>query len=251
MGWREKHEEYELAVLWTIEVKVGSSFHESSSIVVGDVEIVDDVEVVNQVTNYDHWLAAEPAEYRGGIVLSLSNSAHLLPVGLRCTWVCTSWTVLGDCIAKALDKQGVTESERFLAKHVLGFIRNYLWRASEMETTKVGFDDIALLRAFAAYGLEAEKKIDGLVAGLRHVVAEFGFESDSFAHMKALYKPSGVSVLYTNIIDKSISSYPELYVGVSGANAELWLQTAPTNVLKRTIVESCSGSIACTESAKF
>ncbi len=235
MGWNDAGEESELSVLWTIEVKVGSSFHDSSSIMEENLESVGDTLLVNQVTNYDYWLSGQSAQHRGGIVFALTDCTESLPDGLQCKWVCTSWTRLGETVGLALGDQRVPEGERLLAKHVLGFIRHYLWRESEMEDSRIGFDDIALLRAFSAYGLDLEKKVDGMVSGLKSLVQEFGFEESSLTHRKSLYKPMGETILYKSYVGEEVSYYPELQIGISRESAGVWLKTAPNNENKITV----------------
>jgi hypothetical protein len=232
LGWKQSAEENVLTVLWTIEVKVGAAFHQSSSIVVDGSIYGDEPATVNQIVNYDYWLAGEAAEYRGGIVLAINDYSKTLPDDLDCQWGCTTWTKLGELFGEVLSGQNIPDRDQFLAEHVLGFIRQYLWRESEMKTTKVDFDDIALLRAFSDFGLDIEKKIDELVSGLFEVAQEYGYGRDVFTHQKSLYKPMGRSILYTSLAGLSASDYPQLLMGVSKAGVSLWLETAPTNNLK-------------------
>jgi hypothetical protein len=88
-GWCETDEERKRVLLWTIEVKVGASFHESSPLadIQGDEE---DVALVNQIVNYDHWLEHQVAPNRAGFVLALEDMSHSLPVNLNCRWLCSA-----------------------------------------------------------------------------------------------------------------------------------------------------------------
>lgn len=229
LGWRDTEENTELAILWTIEVKVGSTFHYGVSI----ADEVDDTEaepeLVNQLMNYDHWLARQTAVNRGGVVLALHDYSGSLPAGLECTWASTSWTKLAESIGQCLQDESPTENDRFIAQHVLGFIREHLWRTEEMQKAGLDFDDIALIRAFTRFGVDVERKINVLVGGLAEILERNGLGMGPIAHQKSMFKASKRSVLYRNVLDRPVSEYPQLLMGISHSSCSLRLETAPTN----------------------
>ena len=74
-----------LDLLWTVEVKVGASFHTGSS-------LVDEVEEdVSQIANYDHWLTRQESARKAGFVLAKTDRTGGLPSPLANHWVCITW----------------------------------------------------------------------------------------------------------------------------------------------------------------
>jgi hypothetical protein len=220
-------------VLWTIEVKVGAGLHESTTLQVIDDE--DDTELlVNQLENYDHWLQQQDAVFRGGLVLAVTDQGEQLPASLQMPWACVTWTELGMLLQQIIEDLELSDVERFLASHVLGFIKTHLWRRIEMDTTRLEFDDIALLKAFREIGLSLEKKVDALVGSL-HQLAQRHPEIRGEAKLQSgLYKPSARSVLYLLYLGDD-TKYPYLYFGITSSGCCLWLETAPTSPEKHTV----------------
>lgn len=97
--------DYRPVLLWTVEVKVGAYFHGSTLQAVDPEGAADAGELVNQMVNYDCWLAQQPHRHRGGFVLALSDLTADLPKSLTCPWTCLTWTGLGVVLQGALRGQ--------------------------------------------------------------------------------------------------------------------------------------------------
>ncbi|HSZ59677.1 MAG TPA: hypothetical protein VK797_28800 [Tepidisphaeraceae bacterium] len=175
-GWQILEEKSRRRLLWTVEVKVGASFHYSSDDRVDDAsdpeEKVDE-ELVNQLVNYDAWLRDQTADNRRGFVLSVRYLHDQLPKLLE-PWTCLTWTGLGTQLESTINDDCLPPDQLLLAKHLLGFIKANLWRSSEMLDSKLDFNDIALIRAFSVLGRECELKINRLVGTLEPVIAKSG-----------------------------------------------------------------------------
>jgi len=228
------------ALLWTIEVKVAAPMHYSSPLEgsVPDDE-ADSSQGIPQIDNYDHWLRRQPAEQKGGLVIALRKGRPELPSTLACTWATTSWTKLGLELARLMETGRLPDVERFLARHVLGFIREYLWSAEEMDSLVLEFDDVAFLRANAQIGRQVEAKIDRLVAQLTGVLEASGVGHGPITHQQSLYKPMRRSVIYRALCDPKVSQYPMIMMGVDRWYVRLWLESAPTNSNKKAISQIC------------
>jgi hypothetical protein len=240
-GWLESDDDRTLVLLWTVEVKVGASFHESTPL--DGVAIPDEDEsLVNQVINYDHWLENQVVPYRAGFVLALTDTSNLLPPKLHCRWECMSWTQLGLEIQTALGTENLPEKEKFLARHLLGFISNHLWRVSEMTEIELNFDDVALLRAFTAIGRDTEVKIDRMVESLVSVIQESGIGYGKATHSKTLFKPMQRSVVWRYVFEPDECQYPALWAGVTGAHLTIWFEAA-MGYNKRSVIDSLVQSL--------
>jgi hypothetical protein len=183
--------------------------------------------MVNQVINYDHWLADQNVLHLAGFVLAMDNMADSLPSTLRCRWECFSWTTLGLQIQEALERRQLPQKERFLAKHLLGFITNHLWRASEMTEVELNFDDVALIRAFYRMGRDSENKINRLVQPLESLLSESGLFDGKINHQRSLFKGMLRSVMHQKVFDPSIAGYPTMLAGVMNAKIAICLESAP------------------------
>lgn len=233
-GWRETSQGRKRIVLWTVEVKVGANFHESSPLA---EQISDDNEVnlVNQVANYDYWLERQPVSNRAGFVLALQDMSDSLPPNLSSNWTCFSWTSLGLLLEECLKQHGLPQNERFLTKHCLGFIKENLWSSSEMTDLSIGFDDIALLRAFSVIGKDIEVKVNRLVEPLLGIVESSNVGYGKVVHQKSLFKGMQRSVVWRYLFDSKKFAHPILYAGVSGSKVVLWIETAPSFEYKSTV----------------
>jgi len=240
-GWIETEDDRQQVLLWTVEVKVGASFHESSPLDGLEINVVD-AGLVNQICNYDHWLEQQTAEYRAGFVLALENMTESLPLGLKCQWRCFSWTGLGVCLQDNLKDGKLPKEEEFLAKHLLGFISKHLWRNFEMSDTRLGFDDVALLRAFYRIGRDCEDKVNKFVELLKSLLIDQNIGHGDVTHEKVLYKASLRSTVYRNLFDPSLSVSSYIVAGIANDKMTLWLETAQRDNRKITItavLESC------------
>lgn len=222
------------AVTWTVEIKVGASFHDSSRQIGADIE--DDEQLpVNQLLNYDDWLVDQSTEYRAGFVLAIHDRTIDLPK-LKCRWACLTWTGLGEQLVWSLREDRIPPAEQFLARHALGFVRAYLWRATEMSSAKLEFNDVALIRAFAMLWSECDAKVNALVAPLLDVLAKEGIGEFKTGHTKKLFGGSCASMAY-----QDLGPNAALYAGIgalkeSGADyLSVWTEIPPKHPAKGAI----------------
>ena len=176
-GWKITDEQRQRFVLWSVEVKVAASFHESSQQDWDDDEapvIEDDPNMVNQVVNYDQWLSKEAAEFRAGFVLAINDLTKSLPATLSETWRCLTWTQLAEQTESMLTAELLPATEQPFAQHMLGFIRHRLWDTTDMDDSRLELDDVALLRALAAIGQSCSQKIRGLVNQFEQILKGTG-----------------------------------------------------------------------------
>jgi hypothetical protein len=204
------------ALIWTIEVKVGASFHDSSLQVDGDANadtppFPDDQQLVNQLLNYDHWLNKQAAEHKAGFVLALKNCRDQMPGTLTCEWACLSWTQLGELIAEALRTRELTEPEELLARHALGFIKGNLWRTSEMSDARLDYNDVSLIRAYAQLAKECESKVNRLVEPLLELIEKSGIGKGEVTHTQSLFR--GQMCSYA---ERDTDNQSWVYAGIGG-----------------------------------
>jgi hypothetical protein len=198
-------------LIWTIEIKVGASFHESAAQLTRDeTPPEDDPTLVNQLRNYDCWLAQQHAEHCAGFVLALHDTTADLP-NLECRWACSTWTGLGEQIADALRTAELPDAEQMLAKHALGFIREHLWRTSEMANAKLDYNDVSLIRAFGFLSKDCEAKVNALVASLADVVEQSGIGKGEVEHQQSLFKG-----LMRSTVTRALASDSAIYAGIGG-----------------------------------
>jgi hypothetical protein len=234
-GWRETDEGRERVFLWTVEVKVGATFHESSPL--DTMQILDeDVGLVNQVVNYDHWLEHQAVPNRTGFVLALEDMSGSLPKNLNCGWYCLSWTKLGLKIKDVLQNRKLPSEDKLLGKHLLGFITDHLWRVSEMTDFEINFDDVSLMRAFGVVGRDSEDKINRLVESLIQMLEKSGVGEGDIYHQKSLYKGMKRSVVYRTLFVKGHITNPTLMAGCTLTHMAIWLETIPGNENKAIVM---------------
>jgi hypothetical protein len=166
-------------VLWAVEVKVAAGLHMSSD--VRDDEQnettsngIDEEErdPVKQLINYDDWLHKAKVDQKAGIVLAMHDLTEELQgeefKELKEKWHCTTWTDLG-CELKCLLQNG---HEGLLARHLLGFIKRYLWSKSAMSDQKLTFNELAFLKAASQVGNNCFRAVDKLVASVPDVFGD-------------------------------------------------------------------------------
>lgn len=170
-------------VYWIVEIKVQSPFNMSSRIV-DDTTEEDEGEIfdrddVNQLENYDDILGRpemDEISNKCGFVLTIRNAESKLPKGLKCKWTCLTWTELGMETEKTLKNTNtLSHVERFLGRHMLGFINKYLWRDEEMgNNARLSFEDVALIKATFRKTADLEKKVCEMVFSLGKVIEVSG-----------------------------------------------------------------------------
>jgi len=230
-------------ILWTIEVKVGSSFHASpmqrfdeDGAPVEDEELPELGEkLINQLKNYDEWLGVQKSTHRGGFVLALRNlSKKLPPLNLKQKWMCLSWTSLGLVVKTAIEKQELPPQETLLAKHLLGFISKNLWRNQEMPKPKLDFNDVALVRAFSKIGKDCEAKINALMDSMLPLFKEVGIVGNVNVY-KCLYKALACSKLELFFVPKHDNGgEPKLCLAIGSDESDgdymgVFLQMSPNH----------------------
>jgi hypothetical protein len=225
--FRQNEEGENLLVLWTVEVKVGASLHLSPLQESLDEVAIEAVEDVIQLVNYDNWLQEErcrnPSANISGFVLALDNMAPKIPLGLTSEWICITWTQIGQQLEKLLSDPSLAPEEKFLARHMAGFIRKHLWKDIEMNETKIDFDDIALIRAFKLLGNDCERKINDLVAPLAAVFENSVEGIGNVTHQKSMFKASARSVVYATF---SGTPQPYIYAGIDGSKLRVWVESS-------------------------
>ena len=181
-GWTSGEEEPRRVVLWTIEIKVAAPLHESSlqeweeDSTETPANLDVDPEVVNQLVNYDNWLKQQEADHKAGFVLALHDMSVNVPDGLEQRWHCFSWTALALEMEQVLASDDLPRTERPFAVHMLGFIRHRLWDSTDMDTSQLELDDVALLRALAAIGPACSQKVKDLVRQFEQLIRDTGVE---------------------------------------------------------------------------
>jgi hypothetical protein len=189
-GWRTDSQDPRRAVLWTIEIKVAAPLHDSSRQDwegISEVAPENDPEIVSQLVNYDEWLARQDAVHKAGFVLALRDMSTGLPEGLRQPWHCFTWTALGLEVEKALATDLLPISERPFAEHMLGFIRHRLWDTTDMTTSRLELDDVALLRALAAIGPSCSRKIKTFVNEFQKSFENLGVSFVDIGHTNGFF----------------------------------------------------------------
>jgi len=208
IGWKNPND-MKPHLIWTVEIKVGATFHHSSSQMCAEDAAIDepvdeDSITVNQLLNYDNWLAVQPVEHRAGFVLAIQDRSSDLPTALKCRWIGLSWTMMGEHIAAAISEGNLPEGEALLGRHVLGFITEHLWRTSEMSESRLDFNDVALIRAFSILAKECENRINLLVESLVQILMDSGIGHGEVTHSPSLFRNMGCSYISRTLANDSI-----------------------------------------------
>ncbi|MDC0275425.1 hypothetical protein OAL00_00660 [Verrucomicrobiales bacterium] len=253
-----------LICLWTIEIKSGASFHYSSRQILSNGDSEDEIDAVpedddtelesdqvNQIINYDNWLAEqsrlnEDADIRG-FVLAVDNVSLNMPEGLTSPWDCITWTQLGLCIGRLITSSAeLKETDQFLCRHVLGFIRENLWRKKQMENNnRIEIDDISLMKAMGALGADFDAKICGLLKSYKPLFEKF-CDADMPPQFKKKYFETPARVIFfSKISDQVPDSYLVfgIFAGTEGVVLELQLQSWPKKPARQPIENVIAESI--------
>lgn len=222
-------------LLWTVEVKVGASIHLSSPLVEVNEEAAEASAAVSQIENYDRWLVTQTAEQRAGFVVALHDCTAFLPSNLKMNWTCLTWTGIGEQLARVLTTIPLVPHEQFLAKHVLGFIRENLWRVGEMSETRLDFNDVALIRAFGMLATTCEEKVNRLVAPLIAVLSQSSIGTGPVKHTKSLFNTGSMhSVVY-----RTLAKDAQIYAGIGayeeGDYLSVWIQSLSRHPVKESL----------------
>jgi len=181
-AWTTGEDTPRRTVLWSVEIKVAAPLHESSlqewdeDSPEPNVHLDTDPEVVSQLLNYDNWLTRQGADHTAGFVLALRDMSGNLPDGLKQRWHCFTWTALALETEQVLASGDLPKAERPFAEHMLGFIRHRLWDTTDMDTSRLELDDVALLRALAAIGPACSRKVKDIVHQFEQLIRETGVE---------------------------------------------------------------------------
>jgi hypothetical protein len=223
------HRSESLKILWSVEVKVGARIHESSELGAAD----DSKIMVSQLKNYETGLLAPsraryPEANIAGFVLSIRRME--LPPGLVGLWHVITWSQIALQLEGILKRLDLPETDAFLVKHMLGFIRQYLWRPEEVGMTNLELDDVVLMKAFGALGNECESKVNALIAPLKDIVAAVLPSKTDVKHQKSLFAATARSVVYGRLLPHDPS--PWIFAGIrtrgardSAGTANVWIET--------------------------
>jgi hypothetical protein len=222
-----------VALLWTVEVKVGAGFHVSSPIDNGGPGSIK-AEPVHQLRNYDAWLDRQEAASKAGFVLS--TSAAVLPVGLRCRWTAFTWTDLGRCVETLLARGDLPAGEAELARHLAGFIREHLWETT-MTDLRLEFDDLALLRAHAVYGSDTEQRVNAFVARVVPLLESSGIPGSPIKVQERLFQGHRRVLAYRALTSDNPTGVPpwvDAGIVASGTpRMVVWLETTVNQLAKQ------------------
>ena len=211
---------------WCVEIKVGAGFHQSRAL--GEIARVasrtEQTEWVNQLDNYTQWLNNNVGEWRG-FVLALTDMTETLLEKCHGKWRCITWTALGEQIASALRDTKMEPEEQLLARHALGFIRDHLWRTSEMSNLKIDFNDVALMRAFGALRADLDSKLQRLMLPLKTLLEKSGvghgeveasrslFNSGAYFYVRRPFAPESKAFLYAAVgVDSTHHDYLSVWL---------------------------------------
>ena len=189
---------------------------------------------MKQLVNYDRWLSHQAAQHRAGFVLAVENLRWELPAGLGENWVCITWTDLGRQIEESIAVQSLPPGEMLLARHTLGFIREYLW-SEIMSDERLELEDVALLKAFTKIGVACERKVVDLVRGVETVLANSGIAVDGFRLQERTFRNYTRTVYWGYLqvgVPPKQCGYPTLIAGIVGDEVHVWLESLPSGPAK-------------------
>lgn len=221
------------SLLWSIEVKVGAGFHQSSALEPDSAQ-----EPVLQITNYDRWLARQDVKNRAGFVLTRLDTNANMPPGLMMSWGCLTWTQLGQAIEPLLTGDVLSGKEAFLARHLLGFIRNHFWEVIMNIDPRLDFDDIALMRAYSAIGKRTVLRADSLFEPLARVMAAADIGPGSPIVSGRVLEGLHRKVVYQSLVDPGNTKPPYVFAGLTtdrGLNVTVSLETSPRYARKQAL----------------
>lgn len=236
-----------LSLLWSVEVKVGAPLHESS-----DLTKTADGEAISQLANYESALlqptqAQHPDADVAGFVLAV-HLIHLPPLLSR-KWHVLTWSHLAVELEGILRRRNLPATDAFLVKHMLGFIRRYLWRPEEVRMANLELDDIYLIRSFGALGYECERRTNELVAPLAAILASTLPVVGKVIHQKSLFSATGRSTVYGRFAPRDPAPY--IYAGIVGKGEDIvspaavvWIETTRTAKIKDRIRSAVKKHIA-------
>ena len=165
-----------------------------------------------------------------------------LPPELAMPWHCFTWTQIGQQVEEALEQDGLPPTDGFLAKHLLGFIMTHLWRTSDMSSDdRLGFDDVALIRAFSHIGVDCDKKVTRLVGHLKGLLESSGIGVGTITQQDVIFRPTLRTVVYRQIFEKAVWDYPAILLGIKRDILAIWLEIAPNNEKKSTFNAALNG----------
>jgi hypothetical protein len=230
-------------LLWSIEVKVGAGFSYSPRLHARrDRAGPTDPELVNQIENYDLWLSEQPGDGKAGFVLAPRDKTHeLLPLKLKCTWKCFTWTWLGTHIEGLIRTVRLDNHELFLARHLLGFIKAHLWSSAEMATQRIEFDDVVIMRTGPRIG-DCERRVNRILSNLASVVAKHDIGFGDWRQWKTLFGECGQCLIGRPLFDPGPSAdknkyaeEPTVYAGIELGYLTVWVESSPENPQKKAI----------------
>lgn len=149
-----------------------------------------------------------------------------------------TWTSLGSVFEAIVGGDGqLPQIEQFLASHLLGFIKKFLWRRSEMSDTRIDFDDVALLRAFGdERGKVCQQRVEALVESLSPTIAESDVGVGDVATKGTLFGAYNTHYAWRPFGPKGVEGRdPVVIVGVEGDSLIVWIQTRPGHPKKHKV----------------
>jgi hypothetical protein len=150
---------------------------------------------------------------------------------LKERWAALTWTGVGlqlESLLKEVDSLPAVED--FLARHVAGFIRDFLWSSAEMTDGRLDFDDVALLRAFAYEdrGKACEARVNSLVDSLVPTVNESGVGFGKADRHSGIFGTYNRCCVWRRLTaEGEIYKTPMLIAGVEGDYLIVWLESRP------------------------
>lgn len=235
-------------LIWTIELKVGTGFHYSTSVTHAKEENDEgfkdgvsgnDVGLVHQVKNYDLWLSSKKEVlYRAGFVISVWDQKENMPPNkdLKNPWICLTWYDLAEDLRNFLVKKNLPEIERFLGGHLLGFIEQAL-RGHKM-AMNLELEDLAFYKAFSQHGPILNKKISNIIDSVfERLKIDKPLPHDPKLQ-NLLYGGLNRYIYIWGITGNSNNSPPYLMAGITperGESLAVWIENTPKYEKKEAI----------------
>lgn len=245
-GQEPESEDDAVTLLWTVEIKVGAPFHYGTGIS-DDTDDEEDESYVNQITNYDRWLSRQDAHHKAGFVLAKRDRTGSLPHNLANTWQCITWPQLAAQLRIILDGDDeLGEIDRFLGRHLLGFIHHHFGEEGRNMDDHLDFDDIAFLRALAHVGYRTENRVQNLVETMRPVLERVDLGVGTIKAQKDFFRRHHRYILIQSITDSIDWKSPILAVGIQiGPTPKftLWIEMSPKYAYRHLIHDVTSRHI--------